>query len=31
MREENEVDNLINDKKKKAEKDANMKFKQYEN
>ena len=30
MREENEVDNLIAEKKKQAEKNANIKFKQYE-
>ena len=30
MRDENEVDNLISEKKRQAEKNANLKFKQYE-
>ena len=30
MRDDNEVDNLISEKKKQAEKNANIKFKQYE-
>ena len=30
MRDENEVDNLISEKKRQAEKNANMKFKKYE-
>ena len=30
MREDNEVDNIINEKKKMAEKNGTMKFKQYE-
>ena len=30
MRDSNEVDNIISDKKNQAEKNANMKFKQYE-
>ena len=30
MREDNEVDNIIEEKKKNAEKNANLKFKQYE-
>ena len=30
MREDNEVDNIISEKKKLAEKNANIKYKQYE-
>lgn len=30
MRDNQEVDNIISDKKRSAEKNANMKYKQYE-